>query len=534
MSWCAIDLARARAAWISIGCKAALLLGVLFFWPASLVAQQPSDSGNEPRFEYTGELFARGIFVWRDLPVGNAPIERDERRTPQSYDEYVRCSLAPQFCTSSRSHEQQDYYGLRLRLDAVFRASPNVEALFGIEVGEFTFGRESARSGPGSGGRGEGATNLETRQLVLRVHDEKDRRVLDFGVLPFSTPAGLVLARSGAGLRLFVDPQLAGLTVDSVYFKAVDNSQVDGDSNGFSDDNFSDIDILATRIKYSQLRWIRPELYGVFRNDGDASSEDPLQNDAETSRIYWAGLYAQLQYGLLEATVHGVGVWGRFERPLSRDPATLRVLSNPQDALRPALAEAIKAPIWKEYRVNGGAWQFELSLRLRDSLRLGIVSTGASGRPDEDLEPDGAAPAYRADQFRVAGASYQFTEIAIDDSGGYSLFAGGRLTGIAAEGLRLRYRPLERLELRLAYYHLRALHPVTLRYNANYNYLQLNRSVTFLGEESNLRLQYDIFRDLKAYATVAWFNAAAGYKALVDARYGDGVGEMQFGLTHEF
>ncbi|MBX7059272.1 MAG: hypothetical protein K1X75_14500 [Leptospirales bacterium] len=510
---------------------AALALWLTF---ASLAAEGAGQSEDSERLQYNGEVFARGFVLTRDLPAAGSANGAGGLRAPQSYAEYIRCNISPELCKQSPQRESQDYYGMRLRLDASFRASDYVDALFGIEVGEFVFGREQSRSGPGSGGRGEGASNLETRRLLLRAHDRENLRVLDIGVFSFSTPGGLVLARSGAGARFYLDPDLADLSLDTVYFRAVDSSQIDGDSNGFSDRNFADIDIAAFRLRYSGLRWIRPELYAVYRNDGDLSREDPLQTDAERSRVYWAGLYAQFQRDWFEATLHGVGNWGRFERPLSENPRLIRIAVDRSDPLSAPLASALQAPIQKQYRINAGAWQIEIAARIFDQLRLALVSTGASGRPEGDQEPDGSSPAYRADQFRTAGSSYQFSEIAIDDSGGYSLFVSGRLTGVAAEGIRIRYRPLEQLEIKLAYYRLRSIHPITLRYNSNYNFLQLRSPSSFLGEESNLRLQYDIFRDLKLFASFAWFNAAAGYKSLADARYGDYLAEAQFGVTQEF
>lgn len=516
------------------GLGAAAICAAFCGW-ASLAAQSPEGGDLAERFNFSGDVLVRGIGVGRDIPLTSAPTETGVARTEESYAEFYQCRINPQTCQRSRTREEQDYYTFRFRLNLAFRASQYADVLYGLEVGDLIFGRDSRNSGPGSGGRREGATNLETRQALLRLHDEGNLRVLDLGVFPFSTPNGIVLARTGAGARFAYDPRRFDSTFELAYFRAIDNSQIDGDSNGFSDENFGDIHLAAARWKWSGLRSVRPELYGVYRADEDPSAVDDSQTGLrETSRLYWAGLYLQLKYEALELTLHGIGNWGRFNRPLADDPNTAAILAATPESLNAIVREAYQPPLNEEYRVNAGAWNSELAYAVFDSLKVSLVFAGASGLPERAREPDGSSPAYRPDQFRQPEGSFQFSELVLDDSGGYSVFPGGRLTGVQAAGLRLRWQALEKLETRFDYYRYDSFRPISVRYNSRYTALKNQAPATFLGEEYNLRLKYAFFSDLKLSANLGCFNAATAYKALLDAEYGDYAWEVQIALAQEF
>ncbi|MEQ9366544.1 MAG: hypothetical protein RIF32_20050 [Leptospirales bacterium] len=508
---------------------------IIFGFATPLLAQ--SEDTLE-RFSYDGDVLARGFFLWRDIGLANPPTSSGVERDEQGYFEYFACQSNPATCRTTREREEQDFYAIRLRLNLAFRPSAYVDVLYNLEIGDVTFGRDEAdRSGPGTGGRGSGRTNLETRQLLLRFHNQENTTEASAGIFLFSTPSGLVVATSGAGLRLRHEIESISSRFEGIYIRSEDNSRVDGDSNGFSDENFSDINLGILSWKWSQIRSLRSELYGVFREDDDASTGDITDSRQETSRIYWGGLQLRYALGGFELKLHGVGNWGRFHRPLSADPklSSIAAPANSADPFQAYFSEALKPPLREEYKVNAAAGEAEIGYQVTDRTRVALVYAGASGRLPGDTEPDGSSIDYRPDQFRTTGQSFQFNELSVDDSGGYSIFSGGRLTGLQIGGIRVRFQPLAELETRVEYYHLRAYR--TPNFDGNTKYTRAFRQQnpgTFLGEEWNLRLEYSFFNDLKLGARLGWFNAGSAYKVLRDTEYGDDLYEVQVTVKQTF
>ncbi|MCB1308526.1 MAG: hypothetical protein KDK30_10115 [Leptospiraceae bacterium] len=501
-----------------------------------LVAQDVD--GLADQFSYDGDVRARGIFLWRDLPLPSAPVSEDDPRTEQGYDEYFFCKDYPTYCNSdgrkdSPRHEQQDFYGMRFRLNLAFRPTSYADILYGVEVGELIFGRESQKYGPGSGGRGAGRTNLETRQLIFRLHNEADTVSGSVGVFSLSTPNGIVLATSGAGVRGVYEEPSIDSSFEGIYVRSVDNSRIDGDSNGFSDDNFVDIELGVARWKWAGVSWLRSELYGVYRVDDDPSASDDTDSDQETSRMYWGGLHLNFNFGTWGFLLHGVGNWGRFHRPLSDDPFKDRYEFT--EPFQSYLTEALKPPLREQYRVNAGAGEARIWYYVTDWIEVSLIAAGGSGRAPGDVEPDGTSIDYRPDQFRTAGSGYQFSEIALDGSGGYSIFSAGRLTGVIAQGASVDFQVLETLSLFIAYFHIEALRTPTIDYNQNYTARFNQRKPTnYLGKEWNAALTWKYSTDLDVVFKLATFDAGSGYKALQDVEYGDDLFESQFYITQKF
>ncbi|MBI3395179.1 MAG: hypothetical protein HY042_05045, partial [Spirochaetia bacterium] len=349
----------------------------------SLSAQEATPTPLE-RFTFRGDMLARGFYLERDLPLKSVSLN-----------------------TTTKTSEIQDLYSMRYRLDLAFRPSQNVDVQYGLQVGELTFGRDTPSStGHGSGGLGSGSTNVETRELIMKIRNNPETTSVSFGILNFDTPRGLVLASSGGGARLFFDlPSLAS-SVDVYYIRALDNSVIDGDSNGFSDKNFSNVNLGLARYRFTGIKNLRSEAYMIYRQDDDAQS---ALDGGETSRMYWGGLFAQYKKGAYGLLFHAVGNWGQFHRP---------------DTVSPYLR--------KRYEVKAGAGQLELSAAPWDELQVTLVAAGASGRLG--IEPNGRSVDFRQDQFRTVSGQFQLTDIVMDSSGGYTVFAAGKLTGVVAEG----------------------------------------------------------------------------------------------------
>ena len=275
----------------------------------------------------------------------------------------------------------------------------------------------------------------------------------------------------------------------------------------------------------------------IYRQDDDASVDDVTESNQETSRVYWAGLDLQFSLGPFEMKLHGVGNWGRFHRPLADDPklGAIAAPTNTADPLQAYFQEALQPPLRKQYNVNAAAGEAEIGYQITDRTRVALVYAGGSGRLPGDTEPDGSNIDYRPDQFRTAGHSFQFSEIGVDDSGGYSIFTGGRLTGLQVGGVRVRFQPLAELETRIEYYYFEAYRTPTIASNTKYTSAFRQREPgNYLGSEWNLRLVYNFFNDLKVGARLGWFDAGSAYKVLRDAEYGDDLYEVQLTVNQTF
>lgn len=463
-----------------------MLRWVILLWStaASSLSAQETPSFSD-RFSYSGDMLVRGFYLARDLPLRSTSLN-----------------------TTTRTREEQDLFSMRLQMDFAFRASPYVDILYGIEVGELTFGRDnSSQSGPGSGGKGSGAANIETREAYMKIRNNPESLSLSAGILNFNTPRGLVIASSGGGVKGVMDLNVLHSGLETYYIRAEDNSTIDGDSNGFSDTNFNDINMGLLSWKFSGVRGLRTELYGVYRQDDNAAG---ASDKFETSRVYWGGLFAQWKAGSFGLLLHGVGNWGRFWRPGS-------AMFNIRD----------------RYTVNAGAGQYEVSWQFTDEFQVVLTGAGASGRLGK--EPDGSLPEYRTDQFRTASSGFQFTDIALDSSGGYTILSGGRLTGMVARGVQIKSTIFGSLQADLGAYIFTLYRKPVPDFNAVYTrFPAMRKRDARFGTEYNARLAMQVLGDLKLEARFAYFDAMDGYRIVNDSLYGDDIAEVQISASHKF
>lgn len=573
--------------------KLLLMIGLMF---ASYKIEAAEEK--ESRLDYQGDIFFQGFYLQRDLPL----IRTDELgRTdsagtllPFPYEsvcdspEVVRSLYNPG--VNSRCKEEDDFYRMRLRANFSYRASPFVDILYGMEVGYITFGREDNVYGPDSGGGGSGRTNLETQQLLMKIHNATDRASLSAGVFSFSTPNGIVVANSGAGFKGNLEFPGQYSSVEAVFIRSEDNSRRDDDSNGFSDSNYRDVHLGILDWKFTGIPNVRSELYGVYRRDGDP---DPSASDGgETSQLYWGGLYLTFSIGPVDFVIHGVGNAGSFTRankydhlPVYNRILILRTLEASGYTLNPdtligenlsldgltdlpgtlpylaTITDAYQAALpGEKHRVNAGAGNFEAAWQASDFVRVVFAAAGATGRLG--LEEDGSLSDYRADQFRTAGSAFQFSDIAVDTSGGYSIFSGGRLTGLNTGGIRLLFRLYESLEAHLAYSSVHLNHRPAMRGNAYYTkypfYLTyqvdtegrvspiidwnvrftqhpgIRESTLYLGEEWDAGFSWRPWTGFLLEGKAAWFDSGDGYKILKDVQYGDDIYEFSLAAKQEF
>lgn len=496
----------------------------------SLHAQQTLSD----RIDLKGDVYAQGFFLARDLPL-------ERQKTTQCRS---ATATVPQ---TIKCREEEDFYRMRLRLNLAIRPSQYADILYGVEVGYLTFGRENKDStgrtidyGPGSGGRGSGRTNLETRELVLRLHDKDDTRALSIGVFSFSTPKGIVAATSGGGLKFNQDLTKLSSSLEVIYIRSIDNSKIDDDSNGFSDRNFAEVNVGTFTWKYNGIRQLRTELYGAFYHDNDPTANDPTESNRETSKVGWAGLFLQWQKGRWKAIAHGIVNEGTFERPFTvAPPASYWLGYAPElqainDQRITGEANGSLRPLRKKHRIAAKAGQAELSFRISDRFEITAEAAAASGRIPEDVNPDGSAAALRSDQFRTFG-SFQLSDIGLDASGGYAAITNGRLTGVFARGGTFKAQVSSTLEAEFSYYTLELIHTPTIARNQFYTRADdIGRSTNYFGQEANVKLAWRAFADFLVEGRVAFFDAGGAYKILRDVEYGDRIFESSVAVTQKF
>lgn len=513
------------------------LFCLVFIFSAPALYSQRAENLEE--FDYNGDLFLRGFYLGSDLPrerqtqrVCPDPITQAEERAQAEADRAAGNDVT--YSDPSKCKEETDFYTIRFRLNMSLRPSEYVDIMYGLEVGDITFGESTSDTGPGTGGQGSGAANLETRELRVNIHNRAKTVAFQAGVFPFSTPSGLVVANSGAGFQFSYDTQFLRSEFDLYYFRKEDQSRNDIDSNGFNDENYKDVHLGLFTWKFSGLTWLRSEAYGVYR--ADRVEFDENNNYKDTSQLYWGGLFLQFRFGRFNMMIHGVGNWGEvytMNRELPR--IDLLEISNPElvTLFENAQDNAELTGTRQAHEINAGAGEASITYQFTNRLEFGAVATGASGR--RGLEPDGTSSDYRPDQWRDAGRAYQFSEIAIDSNGGYSLFELGDLTGLVAKGIKGTYQLTQTVEMELAYYTIETFRTPVIDYNQFFTRLQHGKSPSsYIGEEVNLIMNWRPAADLTISIRGSYFDAGDGYKILNDVEYGDDAGEFQVSLLQRF
>jgi len=160
-----------------------LIIVLIGFYLSSLYAQEKSTN-----LLYDGDIFFRSFYLSRDILT----TRQTKETCPNPLDVYLNSTVTP----NTPCKETRDEHRIRFRLNFLFSPNTFTEVYYGIEVGDITFGQEKNLIGPGSG-----ATNVETRELRLTILNKNHLFRIDMGIFSYSTPDGLVLASSNAGIR---------------------------------------------------------------------------------------------------------------------------------------------------------------------------------------------------------------------------------------------------------------------------------------------------------------------------------------------
>lgn len=533
---------------VRYGWPGLLALIGLSFWSGTFY---PAVAENT-RLAYDGDMMVRGFYLSRDLPLTRVQSEPCPLPTAATNAQTTVDPTSNASASRSRCSERDDFFTSRLRLNADFSPNLYTDIYYGIQVGEIVFGRDQPGSvGAASGGKGSGAVNVQTREMRFRLHDEAKTTYFDVGIFPVGTPAGIVLATSGAGARLEGEYKPFYSAYQLVYLRQVDTAFRDGDGNGYNDETFKNVDLVYGTWKYFGWESVNLETFVLYRRDPEEYDANRVARDI--SQLYWVGHEERYSKGAISAMWLGVANLGlvsstqrvdltgsdrliRF--PFSpgvqaMDSLSLRrlnpVVATEQDLL--SQGNAAFPGSRSRYPVRSGAGQFELAFRVSEGTTLAIG--GATGTGRLGPEADGRTSDYRMDRFLTANSGFQYTDIAVDTSGGYTIFRGGALTGLRVVNFQIRQKVSTTLEGKLMVARLSAQNELNGNYNQFYGWWSGPGS-SHLGNEADLLMEWRPLAQLVVSLRAAMFAPGPGYRFLMDAEHGSAMREYSFTLLQRF
>lgn len=519
------------------------LLASIGLTPTLMLAQ----SGDDP-LTFDGDMLVRGFYISRDLPL--------ERVTKEPCPNPFEKGVAGK--TQSRCQEQGDYYTTRFRLNLTFRPNAYVDITYGLEVGDITFGQDKNPSiGAGAGGKGGDSVNIETREMRMRVHDQDRTQYVEGGIFPLGSPSGLVMAATGAGFKGETEARSLMSNFLLAYLRQVDDSIQDGDLNGYSDNTFKDVNLIYGSWKFFGFQDWNIENYFVYRHDPAEYDENGLLKD--THKLYWLGSHVRYTKGGFGMLLHGVGNIGiissvddpelsdknnYFHQPTvdsSGNVSWLKVSAvdrrkqiSPIHDMAISTAEEARlafANSRRRHTIRSAAGQIEFSYRFLDATTLVFGAAGATGRLR--AEADGRSTKLRNDQFYTASPAFQYTEIALDTSGGYTIFKNGELTGLQAYQLQWRQKFTSSIEGKFSYTYLKSNWSYDGTFNQFYGWWKGAPS-NDIGNELNAVVDWRPFAQFIITAKAAIFLPGRGYRFLQDAEHGSVIREYSIYVMQRF
>jgi hypothetical protein len=494
-----------------------LIIILIGFYLSSLYAQEKSTN-----LLYDGDILFRSFYLSRDILT----TRQTKETCPNPWEVYLDSTVTP----NTPCKEKRDEHRIRFRLNFLFSPNTFTEVYYGIEVGDITFGQEKNLIGPGSGGSGSGATNVETRELRLTILNKNHLFRIDMGIFSYSTPDGLVLASSNAGIRFRKEFKELNSLWEVVYFKLQDNSFKDNDSNGFSDENFKDVELVSTIYKIFRFSNMIPQFYFVYKRD---PVEKDSNNIKDTYQYYWVGMhqqYSEKNLNLFLNIVNQQGYLFSETKIIKNDAFIKQYFPDVYQFLQDQNHAFPKNR--KKYPKNAYAGNFEISYRIGNYLKLAYVATGATGRMG--INPDGTSSYYNKDVYKSARGAYQFSEIGIDTSGGYSILNVDSLSGIVAQGIKIEYQLFDGITFEPQYYFYKTHKTPVIEYNQFFNRINFKNPINYYGSEWNLKIVYKPWVNFSVKMQFAYFNAGDAYKVVNDIKNGDTLREYSIYIQQKF
>ncbi|RHX92198.1 hypothetical protein [Leptospira stimsonii] len=504
--------------------------------PNSIFSQEIEE---KTKLDFQGNYRVRGFNLGRDIfttrqtaatPYDKAAFKTEDQAAQQAIaDNEIAERLKGNPSTLSPRKEDISYFDTRMTVNMNFNTSKYFEALWGVQVGDITFGGkgfgQNSNVGPGQGGEvGFSApVNIQTTFLYLNFKLPEDAFSLRVGQQLFSSARGRVVFTPGTGVTINKDFRLWNTTIEAGWFVARQNAQLDLDKNTYADKNYIGTNIYFYEIKTSLLNNVKNELYSYFLDD-TVNSIDKTTNakgnvialDSEVGQLFWHGLMTEINLSNFGFVVHGIYNHGKVHALDPYRDAAGNVLYNK----------------YSKHNISGGMIDLQFSYRYSENLTFNLVGVGTTGRPGYDK--DGTKANLKGGGYKTLLPGYSISNIANDFTGGYALFSGKDSSGLYEYGINgdiVVYGPLL---LTLGYYRLYGTKSPYIENNRYFNFDNGYKTSAYFGQEFNINLRWNAFRDMQILMRSGYFIAGDGLKAYLDTKEGKILREFFVTAEHRF
>lgn len=487
----------------------------IYFSGFKIYSQDSGEQGT--KFNLTGTMRFRAFGLSRDTPttrLTSSAFTNDiagtyNTLTQAYYDnlltDYNRTLLGQNRLRSKRK-ESLNYMDSRLFLNMDFITSQYFDGVVGITVGDIPFGGrglspsgnntnilDSYTQGPGSGGETGQAIpiNIQTSLLYLNFRMRNYNFLSRFGVQLFSSPQGRVFFATGAGILMNKDFKEDKFSIEGGWIRTRERSIADLDNNGFNDKR-RNINVLFAKIKIYKVNNMKNEIYSYTSLDNDNSDVN-----REVGNLFWHGIFNEFTLSSFNFIAHGVINHGKVSTVNSIVDKDADIIIQKQT----------------KYNINGALGDLQATYFYNNKLNFNAIVIGTTGRPGYDK--DGVESSYKNSGYRTLSPGFAISNLGIDFTGGYALFNARNMSGLVEYGSFANYI-LGPVQLTFGYYQLHASRAPRLSVNREYNSLLNRSSSTYLGDEFNFNLRWNVFIDFQILFRSGIFFPKNGIRALYD------------------
>ncbi|TGK11760.1 hypothetical protein EHO60_05565 [Leptospira fletcheri] len=512
-----------------------LLLFVCLCWQ-SLSAQEIEE---KTKIDIQGNYRVRGFNLGRDIYTSRqtpgTPFDKQtwQNQYQQNLNNKVQNDInalmqgLPSTVTPTR--ENVTYYDNRMTLNMNFASSKYFEALAGVQIGDIIFGGrgvgQSSTVGPGQGGEAtfSSSVNIQTNFLYLNFKLPEKSFTTRVGLQLFTSAQGRVVFIPGTGVNMTKDIRDWNMTLEGGWFVAKQNNLTDLDNNGFADRNYRGNNIYFYKVKTSFINNAKHELYSFYMDDTLKDVQDTtgvyglVNRQSQTGQLFWHGLFNEFNFSDFTLVVHGIYNHG-----------VLNALNPYRDSNGNEIFRK-----YDRYNIKGGFFDTQITYRFNESLTLNLIALGSTGRPG--YEKDGTRSSLHGSGYQNLFPGYSVSNIAIDFTGGYALFSGGRdVSGLYEYGIYSDVVVAGPLVFTLGYYRLYGSKSPLLDNNRFYNSDNFYQTSAYFGQEYNLNIRWNAFRDMQILLRSGYFIPGDGLKAYLDTTNGSFLRELFVTAEHRF
>ncbi|MBK8397129.1 MAG: hypothetical protein IPL26_18085 [Leptospiraceae bacterium] len=490
------------------------------------------DVDQPTKFVISGSMRFRGFALGRDtllnrqnsvFPIYNPQKELSDIETKNNniLEKEIDARLTGKQSTLSPQKENLNYFDSRALINFQFFTSQYFDGLVGLQFGDITFGgrpiSNADRNNPAIVGHGTGGelgqttpVNMRTNFLYLNFNLKQYDFTSRYGIQFFSSPQGRLVFAIGSGAHLTKGIPSYKIILEGGWIRSRERSAADYDGNGFNEKR-QNVNVAYAKVKMTPYTGYKLEIYSYVQSDND-------QTDLfrETGNLFWYGFLNEWNLGTFNISIHGIYNHG-----------SLKAMKIQRDLNENEIYQERKS-----YNISGGLWDLIFSYSYNSQIKLNLIGIGTTGRPG--YSNDGVPAKYKGGGYRGLFSDFTISNIAIDFTGGYALFSANDMSGKYEVGTFANLIVWGPLELTIGYYHLYATKAPTMSINRDYNFLYGKRTSTFLGQEYNFNVRWNVLSDFQLLFRSGYFEPGDGLKALNDSRIGSYIKEAFVSAEYKF